>query len=77
MRMAAHGTSVTFDLDEEDWVEYTDRLSYYLTANDVTDAAKKRAILISYCRSTTFHLMKSLVFPVQLSDFTSCNWWRK
>ena len=68
--MAVHGTLAPFDPDEEDWVEYTDRLSYYFTANGVTDAAKKRAILISCCGPATFRLMKSLVFPDQLSDFT-------
>ena len=67
---AVHGTLTPFDPDEEDWVEYTDRLSYYFTANGVTDAAKKRAILISCCGPATFRLMKSLVFPDQLSDFT-------
>ena len=36
----------------------------------LTDAAKKRAILISCCGPATFRLMKSLVFPDQLSDFT-------
>ena len=40
------------------------------TANGITDGAKKRAILISCCGPATFRLMKSLVFPDQLSDFS-------
>ena len=68
--MAVHGTLAPFDPEEEDWVEYTDRLSYYFTANGITDGAKKRAILISCCGPATFRLMKSLVFPDQLSDFS-------
>ena len=59
-----------FDPDEEDWVEYTDRLSYYFTANGITDGARKRVILISCCRLATFRLIKSLVFPKQLDDFS-------
>ena len=49
MRMAVHGTLAPFDPYEEDWVEYTDRLLYYFTANGITDGAKKCAILISCC----------------------------
>ena len=29
MRMAVHGTLASFDLEVEDWTEYTDQLSYY------------------------------------------------
>ena len=67
--MAVHGTLVSFDLAVEDWVEYTGWLSYYFTANGITDNAKKRAILISCCGPTTFRLMESLVFP-EATDFT-------
>ena len=70
MRIAVHGTLAPFDPDKEDWIEYTDRLSNYFTANSITDGAKKRASLISCCGPATFHLMKSLVFPDQLSDFS-------
>ena len=68
--MAVHGTLAPFNPEEEDWVEYTDRLSYYFTANGITDSAKKRAILISCCGPATFRLMKSLVFPEELSDLS-------
>ena len=68
--MAVHGTLAPFDPDEEEWVEYTDRFSYYFTANGITDGARKRAILISCCGPATFRLMKSLVFPEQLDDFS-------
>ena len=69
-RMAVHGTLAPFDPDEEDWVEYTNRLSYYFTANGITDGARKRTIFISCSRPATFRLMKSLVFPDQLDDFS-------
>ena len=68
--MAVHGTLAPFEHDAEDWVEYTDRFSYYFTANGITDGAKKRTILISCCVPATFRLMKSLVFLEQLDDFS-------
>ena len=68
--MAVHSSWAPFNPKEEDWVEYTDRLYYYFTANGITDNAKKRAILISCCGPATFHLMKTLVFPGQLNDFS-------
>ena len=43
---------------------------YYFAANGITDGSKKCAILISCCGPATFRLMKSLVFPDQLSDFS-------
>ena len=67
--MGVHGMLAPFNPDEEDWVEYTDRLSYYFTANGITDGARKCIILISCCRPATFCLTKSLVFPEKLDDF--------
>ena len=68
--MAVHGTLAPFNPDKEDWVEYTDRLSYYFTANGITDDARKCTILISCCGPATFRLMKSLVFLEQFDDFS-------
>ena len=68
--MAVHGSLAPFNPEEEDWVEYTDRLSYYFTAYGITDNAKKYAILISCSRLATFRLMKTLAIPDQLNDFT-------
>ena len=67
MTMVVHGSLVPFNPKRK---EYTDRLSYYFTANGITDNAKKRAILISCCGPATFHLIKTLAFPDQLNDFT-------
>ena len=67
--MAVHGTLASFDPEVEDWTEYTDQLSYYLIANGISDNAKKRAILIS-CGPAIFRLIKSLVFPNSLTDFS-------
>ena len=42
-----HGTVSPFDGSQEDWIEYAERLNSYLVANDITDMAKKRAILLN------------------------------
>ena len=69
-RMAVHGTLASFDPEVEDWTEYTDQLSYYFIANGISDNAKRRAILISCCGPAIFRLIKSLVFPDSLTDFS-------
>ena len=41
----------------------TERLQPYFTANDVTDAGKQRAILLSVCGAPTYQLIRNLVAP--------------
>ena len=36
---------------------YTERLEQYFTANDVRNAGKQRAILLSCCGASTYHLI--------------------
>ena len=55
--MAVHGAPVAFNPQEEDWSEYTERLTFYFTAKGITTDAKKRAILLSCCRPATFRLL--------------------
>ena len=66
--MARHGTIQEFDSATEDWTAYSERLEQYFFANDVTDAAKKRAILLSVCGASTYKLIRSLVVPYKLTD---------
>ena len=47
--MATHGSVVQFDPEKEEWTSYVERLNYYLIANEVTEDAKKCAILMSCC----------------------------
>ena len=61
------GAPPEFDGNTEDWEIYTERLSHYLVANDITDKGKKRSVLISACGSTTYKLMKSLVAPASVT----------
>ena len=49
-----------FNLQEEDWSEYSETLTFYFTTNGITTDAKKRAVL-SCCGPATFRLLQSLV----------------
>ena len=67
---AVHGTVGEFIGAQEDWTSYTERLSLYFTANDVTEAGKQRAILLSVCGPTTYKLIRNLVAPAKPTDKT-------
>ena len=65
-----HGSIGEFDNTEEDWETYVERvdLYMYLIANEITDAAKKRAILLSVCGAKTYHTIRDLVAPAKPTD---------
>ena len=66
--MAKHGTLGPFSGEAEDWLAHTERLDQYFITNDVTTGAKKRAILLSICRTSTYKLIRSLVSPQKPSE---------
>lgn len=47
----------------EDWTEYEERLGHVFSANEVTDEAKKRSILLSACGAKTYKLIRNLATP--------------
>ena len=47
----------------KDGVSYMERMNRYFLANDVSDAAKKRAIFLSVVGDTTYKLIYDLVAP--------------
>ena len=61
--MAKHGTLGEYNADQEEWSVYAERLEHYFIANDVKDASKRRAILLSVCGAKTYSLIRSLVAP--------------
>lgn len=65
-----HGTVSPFDGSQEDWIEYAERLDSYFVANDITDVAKKRAILLNAVGPTTYRLIKTLSLPGKPTDHT-------
>ena len=66
--MATHGTIGEYDHCKEDWVSYCERLEHYFAANDVDDAGKQRAILLSVCGATTYQLIRNLAAPAKSVD---------
>ena len=75
--MAVHGALAAFNPHEKDWSEYSERLTFYFIANGITTDAKKRAVFLSCCGSATFRLLRSLVLPGKLNNFSFENWWQK
>ena len=68
--MATHSTVGEFTADQEDWQAYVERLQQYFAANDVDDAAKQRAILLSSVGSSTYRLLRNLMAPAKPKDCT-------
>ena len=53
-----HGSVGEFNNAEEDWKTYVERVDLYFTANEITNAAKKRAVLLSVCGAKTYHTIR-------------------
>ena len=69
VHVGLHGTAPVFDSTQEEWVEYIERLSYFL-ANDIGDPAKKRAILVDVIGPKTYRLIKMLSLPQKPQDLS-------
>ncbi|KAL5516835.1 hypothetical protein EMCRGX_G002259 [Ephydatia muelleri] len=57
-----------FDRDLEDWASYCERVEQYFIANGISNADRKRPILLSVCGPATFKLIRSLIAPDKPSD---------
>ena len=67
--MASHHGSITeFSGIAEDWEAYMEQLESYFVANDITTAAKKRAVLLSSCGTATYKTIRSIVAPEKLTN---------
>ena len=55
-------------LENDSWIEYTERLEQYFAANEITDNNKKRAVLLSVCGAKTYKLIRNLVNPRKPTD---------
>ena len=65
--MSSHGRLPEFTGSATEWDVFAEQLSFYFTANGITDGDKKRAILLSACGTTTYKLLKTLVAPAELT----------
>ena len=59
--MAAHGKLEQFHVRQEDWESYEERLQQYVVANDIAEADKQKAILLSACGQSTYKVLRNLV----------------
>ena len=63
--MATFGHVGEFDGGKESWTVYVERLEAFFDANDITDSAKKRSVLIAVVGSDTYGLIRNLVSPAK------------
>ena len=68
--MVTYGKIGEFRESEETWTQYVERLEQYFLANEVEDAAKQRAILLSVCGSKTYALVRDLLQPANPAETT-------
>ena len=65
--MATHGSVGEFQITQETWQSYVERLQQYFIANDVKDATKQRAILLNTAGGQTYQLIRNLLAPMDTS----------
>ena len=58
-----HGSLGEFDLAKSDWKSYVQRAKQYFSTNKITDGAKQRAILLSYCGDAPYRTIKDVLSP--------------
>ena len=58
------GKIVDFDPVVETWEEYAERLQHYFQANGITEADRKKSILLAVMSPQNYKLLKSLLSPV-------------
>ena len=68
--MATYGEIGEFKESEESWTQYVERLEQYFPANEVENLGKRRAILLSVCRSKTYALARDLPQPAKPAETT-------
>ncbi|XP_060520647.1 uncharacterized protein LOC132698531 [Cylas formicarius] len=69
--MASFGNIEHFNVnDSKSWDSYKERLDFYLTANDITDAGKKKAVFLSICGPATYDIIRSLIAPMKVTKKT-------
>ena len=60
---ATLGKIEEFDGSKEEWPQYKERLGHLFSANDITEAAKKCAILLTVIGPATYKVLRNLVSP--------------
>ena len=53
-----------FDDGDDEWDLYVERLDQYFEANGITDAGRKRGVLLTVCGKRTCKLVRDLVHRI-------------
>ena len=53
---------------QEEWTQYVERLEHYFVANGISDAAQKKAILLTVIGAAAYKLLRNLVAPEKPGD---------
>ena len=65
MRMAvAFGKVNAFNLSQDKWPLYVERLEHVFVANGITDAAKKRAVFLLVIGASNYKLLSSQLLKI-------------
>lgn len=64
------GTVSPFDGETQLWEEYSEMLEFFFQANEITDADKKKAVLLSGVGAATYSLLRSLLCPMTPGEKT-------
>ena len=59
-----------FDKTKEEWTQYVERMDHFFAANDITEASKKKLVLLSVIGPSTYALLRNLVSPAKPGDKT-------
>ena len=62
--MSVYGKIDNFDIENNNWRDYEERIEQYFYANDIDDEKKQTAIFLTLIGSETYGLLKSLIAPV-------------
>ena len=68
--MATLGKVDEFNASKEEWPQYEERLTHFFQANDIDDAGKKRAVLLSVVGPVTYKLLRNLLAPAKPGEKT-------
>ena len=68
--MAVFGKIDEFNLYQDNWEEYDERLKHYFIANNIDDATIQRSVLLSVVGAKTYSLIRNLTSPAKPGDKT-------
>ena len=68
--MATLGKVDKFDMSKEEWPQYKERLTHFFQANDIDDAGRKRAVLLSVVGPVMYKLLRNLLAAAKPGEKT-------